>query len=178
MIYDMVKMQDILVLLKVAGATRAVRQADVARLLGLSQAEVNNTLKRAGHAGFLVAAPSQSPLTPDRVRRAALLEYLVHGLKYACPGHMTDATRGMPTAWGTEVGQEGMLQTSAASPVWPCAEGTARGPGLNPIYPTVPYAAAHDSQLYDLLALVDVIRIGRVRDRTLAGANLKRRLCP
>lgn len=176
--YDirMVKTQDILVLLKIAASMSDLRQADVATAVGLSQAEVNNALKRAHNAGFWASAPSRSPLMPDRVRRSALLEYLVHGLKYACPGHMTAATRGMPTAWGTRVGQEGMLKNSSDAPVWPCAEGLVRGPGLKPIYATVPYAAGQDPTLYDLLALVDVIRVGRVRDIELASAQLKRRL--
>jgi len=43
---------------------------------------------------------------------------------------------------------------------------------------TVPTQARNDPRLYELLALVDVMRIGRAWERTLAEQHLKRRLRP
>ena len=40
----------------------------------------------------------------------------------------------------------------------------------------VPKAVLNDPDLYELLALVDVMRIGRARERRLAEQHLKRRL--
>ena len=61
-------------------------------------------------------------------------------------------------------------------PVWPSPQGTARGYSLKPLYKTVPQAAQADRKLYELLALVDAIRDGRVRDREMAEHELRDRL--
>src|SRR5271157_3761185 len=42
--------------------------------------------------------------------------------------------------------------------VWSHPAGTVKGEGLAPIYPTVPRAVQHDSLLYEIMALVDVVR--------------------
>ena len=51
-----------------------------------------------------------------------------------------------------------------------------RGESISPIYPSAPEAAAQDSLLYELLALVDVIRIGDTRSRNLAVAILEKKI--
>jgi hypothetical protein len=62
------------------------------------------------------------------------------------------------------------------APVWPSAEGTAKGPGVLPLSANAPHAALADPGLYELLALQDALRIGRARERTLAAKHLKQRL--
>lgn len=62
------------------------------------------------------------------------------------------------------------------SPVWPDAEGMLQGAAVKPLYPSVPHAARNEPRLYDLLALVDAIRIGRARERNWAEKELLRRL--
>ncbi len=61
-------------------------------------------------------------------------------------------------------------------PVWPDVEGGIRGIGFSPLHKSVPRAAQHDSKLYDLLALVDMIRGGRARERAVAIKELNHRL--
>jgi hypothetical protein len=51
-----------------------------------------------------------------------------------------------------------------------------RGYALEPLFETVPLAALEDEKLYELLALVDAIREGRVRERSLATEELVKRL--
>ena len=51
-----------------------------------------------------------------------------------------------------------------------------RGAAVEPLYRSVPQAARLDSALYELLALVDAIRIGRARARKLAESMLRSRL--
>jgi len=60
--------------------------------------------------------------------------------------------------------------------VWPYAEGAIRGEEFEPLYPSVPFAAQRDPKLYELLALVDAIRDGRARERSLAAKELESRL--
>ena len=62
--------------------------------------------------------------------------------------------------------------------VWPDANGKQRGIALKPIYHSVPKALREnpDQDFYELLAIVDVIRSGRARERNLAVQLLKERL--
>ena len=47
---------------------------------------------------------------------------------------------------------------------------------MQPLYPSVPLAAQKTSGLYDLLALMDALRLGRARERSLAEAELTKRV--
>ena len=60
--------------------------------------------------------------------------------------------------------------------VWPYAKGTVRGHSIIPLYPSVPEAALKDAKLYELLALVDALRVGRAREKELAIIEIKTRL--
>jgi len=51
-----------------------------------------------------------------------------------------------------------------------------RGEEFEPLYPSVPQAAARDSRLYELLALMDAVRDGRARKHNLAAKELESRL--
>jgi hypothetical protein len=48
---------------------------------------------------------------------------------------------------------------------------------MAPLYGTLPEAVLNDSKFYELIALVDTLRIGRVRERNLAIEILKERIC-
>ena len=41
-----------------------------------------------------------------------------------------------------------------------------------PLYPSAPKAARKDPKLYELLALVDMLRLGRARERAMAEQQL------
>jgi hypothetical protein len=62
--------------------------------------------------------------------------------------------------------------------VWPHPEGTVRGESLEPLYPSAVDAARRDDALYESLALVDALRIGRARERKLAVELIGKRLRP
>jgi len=104
-----------------------------------------------------------------------LLEFLVHGVKYAFPPKRGALTRGMPTGYAAPPLNKVIVDSSELPPVWPFAEGTVRGEAFEPLYPSVPQAAARDARLYELLALVDAIRDGRARERNLAAKELELR---
>jgi hypothetical protein len=105
-----------------------------------------------------------------------LLEFLVHGVKYAFPARHGSESIGMPTAYAAAPLNSKIVASSAAIPVWPDPEGSARGQALFPLYPSAPLAARRDPVLYELLTLVDAIRIGNVREQQLAESLLKERL--
>jgi hypothetical protein len=60
--------------------------------------------------------------------------------------------------------------------VWPHPEGKVRGESFEPLFPSAVDAARRDSKLYECLALVDALRIGRAREKKLAIDLLAKRL--
>jgi hypothetical protein len=115
---------------------------------------------------------------PDtrRVRVKALREFLNGGVPYAFPAQTGALTRGMPTAWGAPVLRSQIRGKKSEIPVWPDPDGKQRGVALEPLYRSASKAAKKDAKLYDLLSLVDALRSGRARERSLASKALNSRL--
>lgn len=133
----------------------------------MSPSQVHAAVGRAMAAGLLDA---------ERIpRRHALLEFILHGVRYAFYAKRGSVTRGVPTAHAApplveEIAGDGL------PPVWPDPEGAVRGEAMEPLHRAVPQAVRSDRQLYELLALVDAMRIGRARERKLAEQHLRHRL--
>ena len=165
----MLKPQDVVVTLALASVPPAERTyASLAGMLRMSASETHAAVKRATASG-LVDGATRAP------RRSALLEFLVHGIRFAFPAVRSGLTRGVPTSYGTAP-LAGLLHSDGPPPVWPHPEGTVRGEGLEPLYRAVPAAALANPALHELLALVDALRSGRARERKLAADELARRL--
>ncbi|MEW6529569.1 MAG: hypothetical protein AB1473_01960 [Thermodesulfobacteriota bacterium] len=111
-------------------------------------------------------------------RRAAVEEFLIHGIKYVFPPQRGGLARGMPTSYAAPPLASQIVQTAEYSPVWPYAKGAVRGYVFSPLHKAVPQAAEKDAYLYELLALVDAIRGGRAREVSIAIEELKMRLRP
>jgi DNA-binding Lrp family transcriptional regulator len=142
---------------------------ELAHDLSLSASEVHAAVRRAELAGLLDAERR----VPNR---AALLEFLVHGVRYAFSPDRGATTRGMPTAHAARP-LSGMLAPSEEPPpVWPDPEGKVRGEGFAPLHRCALPASKRDPALYELLALTDALRGGRARERKLAADELRKRL--
>ena len=151
------KEQDVLVLLKLlVTEDRSFTYSGLSRALDLSASEVH-AHKRT-------------------TKRKALLEFLVHGLKYVFVADRTGLTRGIPTAHAAPPLLGILAPSPDLPPVWPDPLGSVRGEGFQPLYKSAPKAARKDPHLYQLLALVDAIRAGRARERDLAAKMLEERL--
>lgn len=167
------KPQDVVVLLKlVALGQQAWTFQRLATELSVSQSEVHAGVRRAVAARLMTDATSAA----GQPVRSALLEFLVHGVKYAYPAERGGLTRGVATGYAAPPLNAVIVGSNDPPPVWPYAEGSVRGYALAPLYRTVPQAALRDAQLYELLALVDAIRDGRARERKLAAEALEARL--
>lgn len=165
------KPQDVLVVLKLAAQPEtAWSYPKLAAELAMSASEVHASVRRATRSGLLREDERHTP------NRKALLEFLVHGVKYAFPAERGGLTRGLPTAHATAPLHAHFAATEEPPPVWPDPDGTVRGEELEPLYRSVPKAARADPSLYELLALVDAVRGGRARERELAVKELRSRL--
>ncbi len=106
-----------------------------------------------------------------RLSFAACERLLVDVLPFVAPGVLGSETRGMPTAWAASPLKEELANVGPA-PVWPDAHGEVRGPEVQPLHPAVVSLAHADSEMYELLALVDAVRLGDARSRSLARERL------
>jgi len=163
------KPQDVVVALKLCGQDADKTYAELGRALGMSASETHACVRRLSEARLV------EPQT-RRVRRENLANFLVHGVPFAFPAAPKDVTRGVPTAWAAPVMQGKFGGADQLAPVWPAPDGDVQGTSVQPLYPSVPRAARVDKTLYDLLALVDALRIGRARERQWAEKEIRRRL--
>jgi hypothetical protein len=165
----MLKPQDFVVAIRLAMPGQADwTYPELASALRMSASEAHAAVKRAVRSG-LVDESTRS------TRKSALLEFLVHGVRYFVPPVWTGITRGLPTSYAAPPLNASVV-ADEFPPVWPHAEGTTRGQGLVPVYRSVPEAALRDTEFHQWLALVDAIRSGRARERELASRILRERL--
>lgn len=168
------KPQDVLVTLKLCClGERDWTFSNLGEMLGLSQGETYNATKRAKQAGLIFEKDGTL-----HVVRARLFRFLQHGVSSSFYPVRGPVGRGMPTAISAPVMADKGLVQADIPVVWPADKGTVRGESLDPIYPTVVAACSQDSKLYDLLALVDVLRVGRARERKIASDLLEKRIMP
>jgi hypothetical protein len=156
--------QDVLVLVKLLsyqGSRPPMAQMGVE--LSISSSEVHAALKRLA-LSRLVASDAGG----GRPLLQAVEEFLVHGVKYAFPARRGEVTRGLATSYAAPPLNKEIEAGSELPPVWPFPEGKQRGVTLEPLYKTVPAAALRDPTLYEMLALIDALREGRVRERKRA----------
>ena len=137
--------------------------------LSMSASEVHAGVKRAAVAR-LMDMDRKLPV------KSNLLEYLIHGVKYAYPPDRGGITRGMPTGYAAQPLRDLIMQTDEPPPVWPDPEGQVRGYEFSPLYSSVPQACTVDQKLYELLTLVDAIRDGRARERKIAIKEVQSRI--
>lgn len=165
------KPQDLYVLLKLSLLNGTPwTYASVANALHMSGSEVHGSVKRCSQAGLYNA-------TQRRPIRSSLLEFVVHGARYAFAPGRTGVVNGVPTSYAAPVmASKIVAPANDIAPVWAHVEGSIRGEGIEPLHNSAPVAAREDGKLYDLLALVDAIRIGRTRERRVAENLLKLRL--
>jgi hypothetical protein len=62
------------------------------------------------------------------------------------------------------------------SMVWPMDGGVVRGQTLVPLFNGVTKVATRDAQLHQLLAVVDILRVGTSSQRAVAADHLAHRL--
>ena len=161
--------QDVVILLKKTTAIgKSMMNKQLAESLQISASEISESLERSRIANLIDSKKK-------RVNILALLEFLVHGIKYVFPVLPSGIVRGIATATSTETFSH-LLNTGSEKYVWQYAAGDTRGQAILPLYPTVPAVVGNDQELYELLTLVDVLRIGCTREREIAQEELSKRL--
>lgn len=157
--------QDIVILLKlISFRDKPWQYRDLSFQLHIPISEISVSFKRSEIAGLY-----NSDLRS--VHRNSFLEFIIFGLKYVFPTRPGALVTGMPTAHSHPFYKK--LFSADIQYVWPDEEGSTRGLSIEPLHLNVPKAAKNDDILYKLLASIDVLRVGRVREVQKAIEELK-----
>ncbi len=177
----MLKSQYVVLLLKLLSKPEnlVLSQNQLAVQLCMSVSEIHAGFKSLREAG-LMQFPNKSSKEklPLQLVYSAIEEFLLYGLKYVFPVKTGEFTRGIPTSYAAPILEKIFTQGQDPIPVWPYAEGSMKGLAVEPLYRSVPESLIQhpDDAFYDLLALIDAIRIGRARERQIAAQLLQEKL--
>ena len=163
---QVVKLQGFDVVLAIRLLRPAQTLAALAEELGVVASQVHASLKRLSIAGLV------RPGTRN-TNRLALREFIEHGVRYAFPVQVGKQARGVPTAHSAPLLASQI--DGVDSFVWPAPEGVARINGLSvaPLYANAPMLHESSPETYEAVALVDVFRVGRARERGIASLALE-----
>ena len=161
--------QDIVVLLKIISIRdNKWRNIDIANAIGISPSEVSEALNRCKIAKLIDSKKR-------KVNINSFTEFLVYGLKYVFPIEPGAIVKGIPTAHSASP-IKAHISSDTDVYVWANAKGTHRGQAIEPLYKTLPQIVQEDKLFYELLTIVDTIRVGRVREIQIAIDELNKRL--
>lgn len=163
------KPQDLVVLTKLIAINDSdYTQMSLSQMLYMSQSEISSSISRSTYAGLLMNKGRE-------VNRKLFFDFIKYGLAVVFPQHPGAIVRGTVTAHSAPPLDIEIV--SEEKYVWPYAKGKARGQTIAPLYPTVPKAVILDNYLYELLALMDAVRVGRAREKNLALELLEQHIC-
>lgn len=143
--------------------------ASLADELAVVPSQVHAALRRLAGSGLL--RPEGRSANPR-----ALAEFLLAGVRYAFPARRGPLTDGVPTAYSAPrlAAQYDGLDVV----VWPAAQHAlaVRGFGIAPLYAKAPELATRSPDTYHLLTVVDALRLGEARVRSIARSEIERAL--
>ena len=158
------KPQDVLVACRlVLPGGAEMTQKQLAAALCLSPSTVFAALQNLRRAR-LVAGQS----TTATAARARFFDFLVHGVPVVFLPVKTEVVRGIATGIYSPAFRNRFAGDHDVLTVWPYPRGRDTGEGLVPLYPSVPLACSRDPALYQLVAAIDVLRVGRAREKEAA----------
>lgn len=158
--------QDIVILLKLLTIEEPDWQyRNLSASLSIAISEVSESLVRSHIAGLVDESRRQ-------VHRQSLMEFLEHGIRYVFPQVPGSMVTGIATGHSHHFYKQHFA--SEFNYVWPYEDGNMRGLAIQPLHKGVPKACQQDELLYGLLAAIDIIRVGRVREKELALQQLQR----
>lgn len=157
---------DIIILLKIQLLKDQDWQfRDLSADLLISSSEISQSLKRSSIARLY-------DYEQKKIKNISLMEFLQFGLPFVFPSVPGSIVNGIETAHSHPFFKDKIISDQVF--VWPYSQGSERGQAIEPLHKKLPEAALKDATLYKLMASVDIVRVGRVRERNLAIEELKK----
>ena len=160
---------DIVILLKMLTlGKKRMSMFEMADCLQISQSEISKAVNRNVVAGLV--SPNKT-----KVNKLALREFLIYGIKYVFPPQVGHSARGIATAHSAPPIKK-HITVGGEHYVWAYYKGTKRGNTIVPLYPGIPKIVDEQPDLYELLTIVDTLRVGKRREVDIAIDELDKRL--
>ena len=157
---------DVAILLKIIAINDPHWQlVGLSHSIKISMSEISESLNRSRLANLV-------DYNKKTIHRQNLLEFLEHGVRYVFPQQPGSMVRGIPTAHSHPFMKNYFI--SDLNYVWPDSKGNVMGLAIEPFYPRQVEAVIEDQEYYKLLALVDIVRVGKVREIKFAVKELKK----
>jgi hypothetical protein len=106
----------------------------------------------------------------QKVNIPKTIEFIVHGLKYVFPNTQIDENA--PDQKGFLTGISHPIFNNEINSkrkfIWPSEKGSHWGIPIQPIHPSIPDKCLQNVELLELFALIEVLRIGRIREIEIA----------
>jgi len=158
--------QDVAILLKIiALKSNDWQLVPLSSNMLISISEISESLNRSRLAGLV-------DYQKKRPNKQSILEFLEHGVKYVFPQKPGAISRGIVTAHSHPFMKQ--YFSTEENYVWADRDGEVLGQTIIPFYEKQPQAAKSDPDFYKLLALADVLRVGKVREVKIAMEELKK----
>ncbi len=160
--------QDVAILLKII----SINDPDwhlvkLSNALHISISEISESLNRSRLAHLI-------DHKKKNVSRQSLMEFLEHGIRYVFPQEPGSMVRGIPTAHSHPAIKNNFV--SEMQYVWPSNKGKVMGQMIEPLYAKQVEAVGEDDVYYKLLSLVDLVRVGKVREINYAIKTLRKNI--
>jgi hypothetical protein len=161
---EVLKPQDVVVVCQLAlEDVESWTYSELAEKLHISRSEIFEALGRCRRAK-LVSKTEPGGL----VNKPHLFDFLVHGLATAFFPKRVAVVKGVATATHSPLFKSRFTTDKDIPIVWPYSKGKDLGEGLIPLYPSVPLIALQDDKLYNMFAAIDVLRVGKQREKDAA----------
>ena len=134
---------------------------------GISKSQVSLSIKRCTNLKLLLIRDNI-----PYVNTQNLFKIILHSFAFFFPVKKIGNMPGMPISYSSPFLYEKILSSNQLPMVWPDPKGSLFGEAIEPLYKTVPYAAKKDPLLYEMLVLVDSIRLNNPREKTMAAEIL------
>ncbi|MEY4589956.1 MAG: hypothetical protein RL497_2032 [Pseudomonadota bacterium] len=160
-------------------ATNAM--SHLAEALGRGKGDVSRSIQRLLGAGLIGERdPGEGDhLAQNRkyysLQRQGLSDLLIYGVRHVFAPSILGFGRGVPTGWNCPQVRSPMNPLEIPF-VWPAPGGEVQGQLLEPLYAGVPSAAMRDKDLYSLLSLIEVLRMGKPRELKYAQEMVREKI--
>lgn len=157
--------QDIVILLELlVNPSLSHQKKDLAARLYISQSEVSESLNRSIQAGLVS--------NKSKVYKQSFLEFIRYGFRFVYPASPGGMIHGIATAHSHPFMKK--MFESQLQYVWPDFKGQELGLSIDPLYSKQTEAVKENPNLYKALALLDVVRVGKTREISVALAELEK----
>lgn len=140
--------------------------------IGVSRSQVSISLKRCLELKLIY--PNGNADGGYLINKKSVMNIIEYAIPYFFPVEKTSNVKGIPISFSSPFLYNKILSQKKMPLVWPDTQGILIGEGVIPFDKYVPHAVRRDPLLYEMLVLVDSVRMNIPRESSVALEALKK----